>query len=65
MSFKETDRLLSRLEVADHFGIPKRFLELAASRGEGPKYYKIGRLVRYRVEDVRAWIQSCAVDAGK
>lgn len=55
-----SDRLLSRSDVEDRFGISKRFLEVAASRGEGPKVVRIGRLVRYRVADVRIWIEANA-----
>lgn len=51
------ERLLSRDEVEQIFGFPtKRWLELAALRGDGPPYVKIGRTVRYRVEDIRVWI---------
>ncbi|MGC3940080.1 helix-turn-helix transcriptional regulator [Roseobacter sp. EG26] len=57
MNTNETDCLLDRSEVEQRFGIPKRFLELAATRGEGPKLVRIGRLVRYRVTDIRAWIE--------
>jgi hypothetical protein len=49
-------RLLSRTEVDHIFGIPKRFLELAACKGSGPAFVKIGRLSRYRVVDVTSWI---------
>lgn len=49
-------RLLSRNEVQANFGIPKRFLELAVSKNTGPAFVKIGRLTRYRVQDVEAWI---------
>jgi predicted DNA-binding transcriptional regulator AlpA len=49
-------RLLSRAEVEAFFGIPKRFLELAACKQNGPVFVKIGRLTRYRVQDVEAWI---------
>lgn len=52
------DRLLSRTEVQESFGIPKRFLELAAMRGEGPRIVRVGRLVRYRVADLKSWILS-------
>jgi predicted DNA-binding transcriptional regulator AlpA len=57
---KDKDRLLSRLEVEDLFGIPKRFLEKSAQTGEGPIRVYVGRLVRYRVDDIRAWIASNA-----
>ena len=51
------DRVLTRDEVQSFFGISKRFLELAAARGDGPPYLRLGRNVRYRVADVRAWLQ--------
>lgn len=56
------DRLLSRLEVEKRFGIPKRFLELAVSRGEGPPFVRYGRTIRYRVSDLHAWINTKRID---
>lgn len=50
------DRLLDRRQVFELFGIPVRFLELAAGRREGPPIVRVGRLVRYRVADVQRWI---------
>ncbi len=50
------ERLLSRGEVEERFGISKRFLELAAMRGQGSAIVRIGRLVRYRPADLHAWI---------
>ncbi len=55
------DRLLSRSEVHSHFGLTQRFLEVSAVRGNGPPMVKIGRSVRYRVGDLREWIESCRV----
>ena len=53
------ERLLNRQEVEDLFGYPsKRFLEVAALRGDGPPMHKIGRSVRYRVSDLREWIDA-------
>lgn len=56
MQYDDKERLLSRTEVQERFGIPKRFLEIAAMRGDGPAIVRIGRLVRYRVQDLEAWI---------
>jgi len=56
------DRLLNRLEVEKRFGIPKRFLELAVSRGEGPPFVRYGRTVRYRVSDLQVWINAKRID---
>jgi predicted DNA-binding transcriptional regulator AlpA len=33
--------------------------------GQGPKYKKIGTAVRYRPEDVAAWLESCPTGGGK
>lgn len=52
------DRLLNREEVEARFGIPKRFLETAAARGDGPRRVQIGRLVKYRPKDVTDWIEA-------
>lgn len=56
------DLLLTRTDVETHFGISKRFLEVSATRGDGPPRIKIGRSVRYRVGDIRDWIDSCRVE---
>lgn len=53
-----SDRLLSRAEVEVSFGLSRRFLEVSAVRGDGPSMVKIGRSVRYRAGDVRAWIEA-------
>lgn len=60
MKNDDEDRLLSRLEVEQQFGITKRFLEIAACRGDGPKLVRIGRLVKYRPRDIRDWIDDNA-----
>ncbi|UWR12420.1 helix-turn-helix transcriptional regulator [Sulfitobacter mediterraneus] len=52
------ERLLTRNEVEDRFGIPKRFLEVSAMKREGPPIVRLGRSVRYRPIDVIAWIAS-------
>lgn len=61
----ETDRLLNREEVEARFGISKRFLEIATKKGEGPRAVRLGRLVRYRVKDINAWIEAnCTPEGG-
>lgn len=64
MQFDETqldeDFLLSRSDVEKHFGVPKRYLEVADLCGKGPRQVRLGRSVRYRVRDVRWWIEQCA-----
>ncbi len=57
----ERDRLLTRVEVEERFGISKRFLELSALRGSGPCFVRVGRLVRYKLADIHAWIEENTV----
>lgn len=54
--------LLSRDDVESEYGITRRWLELAAWRGEGPPMIKIGnRMVRYRRTEFEAWLRACTV----
>lgn len=54
------DRLMTLSEVSDLLGVPIATLYGWRYRGEGPRGYKIGRLVRYRRAAVEAWIESQA-----
>lgn len=55
--------LLTRSEVQTSFGLSRRYLEVAAVRGDGPPFIKIGRSVRYRVGDLREWISAHRVNS--
>lgn len=57
-------RLLSRKEVEELYGITKRYLELAAARGDGPRRVYVGRLVRYRQSDIEAWLDANSTGEG-
>lgn len=48
--------------LAEREGVPKRTVERWNSRGGGPRYMKIGRHVRYRLNDVIEWENSRYVD---
>lgn len=55
-----SEALLSRddIERETQGGITRRWLELAAWRGEGPPMLKISRrMVRYRRSDFDAWLE--------
>lgn len=49
-------KLLSIDDVADYLGVPKNTLYQWRSKGYGPTGRRIGKYVRYRAEDVDAWI---------
>ncbi len=58
MKEDERDFLLTRAEVEARFGLSKRYLELASVNMQGPRVVRIGRSVRYRVSDIRDWIEA-------
>lgn len=54
------DHLLSRDDIETEYRLTRRWLELAALRGDGPPYLRISRrLVRYRRADFERWLADC------
>lgn len=51
-------RLMDQRELCAYIGKSTSWAERARWSGDGPKFIKIGRHVRYRVTDVLAWIES-------
>lgn len=52
----ETRELMNNAEAAEWLGITPRALDARRFRGEGPPYFKLGHLVRYRRSTVLDWI---------
>jgi excisionase family DNA binding protein len=52
------DRLLTISEVSDYLQVPVQTLYHWRYRGTGPKGVRVGRHVRYRQDDVDAWLDS-------
>ena len=48
--------------LARMIDVPLGTLEFWRQTGQGPRYFKIGRLVKYRVEDVDAWLEARIVE---
>jgi predicted DNA-binding transcriptional regulator AlpA len=49
-------RLLTQGQLAEYLHKSEAWAERARWDGSGPPYVKLGRHVRYRAEDVEAWI---------
>jgi predicted DNA-binding transcriptional regulator AlpA len=47
--------LISRRAVADHLGISPRGFVKMIDRGEGPPYFRFGRMQRFSPTAVKAW----------
>ncbi|MFH7319774.1 helix-turn-helix transcriptional regulator [Desulfurivibrio sp. D14AmB] len=48
---------LTRQEAADFLGLKKGTLDVWATRGQGPRYLKLGRAVRYRLADLQEYME--------
>ena len=49
--------LLKEREAANYIGMSRSFLAQGRMKGKGPIFCKVGRSIRYRLEDLDAWIQ--------
>ncbi len=47
---------ITELEAAQALGVTQRTLADMRRRGEGPPYFQVGKLVRYRPETIERWI---------
>jgi predicted DNA-binding transcriptional regulator AlpA len=54
------ERLLSTEEAAEVLGMNRSWLDRARVAGEGPSFVRLGRVVKYRPDDLRSFIeQNC------
>ena len=53
--------LLNEKEVQREFGINARTLQRERVYQSGIPYHKIGKRVRYRIEDIEKFLQQCKV----
>ena len=53
-------RLLTQRDLAEYLHKSTAWCERARWAGEGPRFIKLGRHVRYRADDVLAWIEQCS-----
>jgi excisionase family DNA binding protein len=52
-----SSKLLTIDDLSDHLGVPKNTLYQWRTKGYGPTGRRIGKHVRYRPEDVDAWVE--------
>ena len=62
METTELPELVSRQQVAEYLGVTPQALSQMSVRHQGPRYVRVGRSVRYRREDLLAWIDSRIVE---
>lgn len=52
--------LFSSDDLAELLGVPVLTVRKWRAQGTGPKFIRIGKYVRYRPEDVQAWLDALA-----
>ena len=50
--------LLNEKQVAQLAGVSTSWLQKLRMLGDGPKFYKLGKAVRYAEKDVLQWLES-------
>ncbi|WP_216395904.1 helix-turn-helix transcriptional regulator [Arcanobacterium phocae] len=51
------DDLLTPQQAAKKLAISTRTLQTWRTTGKGPKFIQVDKIVRYRGEDIKAWIE--------
>ena len=51
-------KLIDTVQLAEYLGNEVNTCEGWRLKGIGPRYIKVGRLVRYRIENVDLWLES-------
>jgi excisionase family DNA binding protein len=58
-----TSRYLKPKAAAEYLNLGQSTLAKLRSSGEGPRFLKLGRSVRYAPEDLQAWAQTQACNS--
>ncbi|MBI4001062.1 MAG: helix-turn-helix domain-containing protein [Nitrospira defluvii] len=59
----DDDQLLDDSWLAKYLKFERKTAQAWRTRGGGPPFIKVGRLIRYRKADVDAWIESRRVSS--
>ena len=54
------EMLLNTVAAARRLGVSPSFLAKARMQGDGPRYRKLGRAVRYAQVDLDHWLLACS-----
>ena len=60
---ESNSQLLTRVQAAQYLNLKKSTLDAWATRGGGPAFVKFGRYVRYRKQDLDAFVEGRLVSS--
>lgn len=64
MTALDDDRLVSLAEAATYLGVSKKSIYAWRARGIGPRGFRLhGGLVRFRLSDLRDWVDAQAAES--
>jgi predicted DNA-binding transcriptional regulator AlpA len=55
METMQIKEILTTKDLAELLGVKPNTIDIWRLKGYGPKYYKLGHIVRYKRADVEAW----------
>jgi len=56
------DQLIGKKELAKFIGVSEGTVTRMVTTGTGPRYYRIGLFVKFKLSDVHAYLEQCAVE---
>ena len=62
MDAADLPELITRKQLAEYLGVTEPALSQMVTRRQGPRFIRLGRSIRYRREDVFAWLQERVID---
>jgi len=62
MDATDLPEMITRRQLAEYLGMTEPALSMMVNRRQGPKFIRLGRSIRYRREDVLAWLDARVVD---
>jgi excisionase family DNA binding protein len=58
----EEKAMFNSREASAYLGCSESVMRLWRSQGQGPRYFRAGKLIRYRRADLDAWIEARLCD---
>lgn len=56
----DTDNLITTKQAAAYLAVAVHTLDKFRIEGRGPKYLRLGRMIRYRASDIDRWLNEIA-----
>jgi excisionase family DNA binding protein len=60
----EERNVLNPKQASAYLGCSESVMRLWRSQGQGPRYFRAGKLIRYRRADLDAWIEARICEPG-